>query len=105
MGGERFNLFKGCPCAMTSTIVLRGGAEQFIAEVLPPPLTTQPTKENSARRNRTTYYPQQPHSLATTPWFTITGTHMFITSGTRTVMIQHHLHHVDGSTTTAPHCL
>jgi hypothetical protein len=39
------------------------------------------------------------------PWFTIAGTHMFITSGTRTVMIQHHLHHVDGSTTTAPHCL
>ena len=36
---------------------------------------------------------------------TITGTHMFITSGTSTVMIQHHLHHVDGSTTTAPHCL
>lgn len=33
VGGERFNLFKGCPCAMTSTIVLRGGAEQFIAEV------------------------------------------------------------------------
>jgi hypothetical protein len=30
---------------------------------------------------------------------------MFITSGTSTVMIQHHLHHVDGSTTTAPHCL
>jgi hypothetical protein len=45
------------------------------------------------------------YSLATTPWFTITGTHMFITSGTSTVMIQHHLHHVDGSTTTAPHCL
>jgi len=33
VGGERFNLFKGCPCAQTSTIVLRGGAEQFIAEV------------------------------------------------------------------------
>jgi T-complex protein 1 subunit eta len=33
VGGERFNLFKGCPCAMTTTIVLRGGAEQFIAEV------------------------------------------------------------------------
>jgi hypothetical protein len=42
--------------------------------------------------------PRNSHSLATTPWFTITGTHMFITSGTSTVMIQHHLHHVDGST-------
>ena len=49
--------------------------------------------------------PRNSHSLATTPWFTITGTHMFITSGTSTVMTQHHLHHVDGSTPTAPHCL
>jgi len=32
VGGERFNLFKGCPCAQTATIVLRGGADQFIAE-------------------------------------------------------------------------
>jgi hypothetical protein len=39
------------------------------------------------------------------PPLCITGTHMFITSGTSTVMIQHHLHHVDGSTPTAPHCL
>jgi hypothetical protein len=49
--------------------------------------------------------PRNSHSLATTPWFTITGTHMLITSGTSTVMTQHHLHHVDGSTPTAPHCL
>jgi hypothetical protein len=40
--------------------------------------------------------PCNSHSLATTPWFTITGTQMFITSGTSTVMIQHHLHHVMG---------
>jgi hypothetical protein len=40
--------------------------------------------------------PRNSHSLAPTPWFTITGTHMFITSGTSTVVIQHHLHHVDG---------
>ena len=32
MGGERFNFFSGCPQAKTCTIVLRGGAEQFIAE-------------------------------------------------------------------------
>ncbi|KAJ1655882.1 T-complex protein 1 subunit eta [Dispira simplex] len=33
IGGERFNLFLGCPAARTCTLVLRGGAEQFIAEV------------------------------------------------------------------------
>lgn len=33
IGGERFNLFEGCPKAKTCTLVLRGGAEQFIAEV------------------------------------------------------------------------
>ncbi|KAI8074982.1 T-complex protein 1 subunit eta [Gongronella butleri] len=33
IGGERFNLFEGCPQAKTCTLVLRGGAEQFIAEV------------------------------------------------------------------------
>ncbi|KAJ1564807.1 T-complex protein 1 subunit eta, partial [Cladochytrium tenue] len=33
IGGERFNLFQGCPKAKTCTLVLRGGAEQFIAEV------------------------------------------------------------------------
>ncbi|KAJ3196292.1 T-complex protein 1 subunit eta [Irineochytrium annulatum] len=33
IGGERYNLFKGCPQAKTCTLVLRGGAEQFIAEV------------------------------------------------------------------------
>jgi T-complex protein 1 subunit eta len=33
IGGERFNLFTGCPKAKTCTLVLRGGAEQFIAEV------------------------------------------------------------------------
>ncbi len=32
MGGERYNLFKGCPQARTATIVLRGGSEQFIDE-------------------------------------------------------------------------
>jgi hypothetical protein len=45
------------------------------------------------------------HAPTGTPWFTITGTHVFITSGTSTLMSQHHLHHVDGSTPTAPHCL
>jgi hypothetical protein len=49
--------------------------------------------------------PCNSHSLATAPWFTIRGTHMFITSGASKVMTQHHLHHVDGSTPTAPHCL
>ncbi|KAF2862181.1 hypothetical protein K470DRAFT_275533 [Piedraia hortae CBS 480.64] len=33
VGGERFNFFEGCPKAKTCTLVLRGGAEQFIAEV------------------------------------------------------------------------
>lgn len=33
VGGERFNLFQGCPKAKTCTLILRGGAEQFIAEV------------------------------------------------------------------------
>ncbi|KAH7029222.1 chaperonin Cpn60/TCP-1 family [Microdochium trichocladiopsis] len=33
IGGERFNFFEECPEAKTCTLVLRGGAEQFIAEV------------------------------------------------------------------------
>lgn len=33
IGGERFNLFEGCKNAMTCTLLLRGGAEQFISEV------------------------------------------------------------------------
>ncbi|QDS71357.1 T-complex protein 1 subunit eta [Venturia effusa] len=33
IGGERFNFFEGTPQAKTCTLVLRGGAEQFIAEV------------------------------------------------------------------------
>ncbi|BFZ56262.1 T-complex protein 1 subunit eta [Savitreella phatthalungensis] len=33
IGGERYNLLQGCPSAKTCTLVLRGGAEQFIAEV------------------------------------------------------------------------
>jgi len=33
IGGERFNFFEGCLAAKTCTLVLRGGAEQFIAEV------------------------------------------------------------------------
>ncbi|KAI3528965.1 T-complex protein 1 [Colletotrichum filicis] len=33
IGGERFNFFEGCPEAKTCTLVLRGGAQQFIAEV------------------------------------------------------------------------
>ncbi|XP_018328292.1 T-complex protein 1 subunit eta [Agrilus planipennis] len=32
IGGERYNLFQGCPNAKTCTIVLRGGAEQFLEE-------------------------------------------------------------------------
>jgi len=32
VGDERFNIFKGCPATKTATIVLRGGAEQFIEE-------------------------------------------------------------------------
>merc|ERR1711976_52418 len=32
MGGERYNVFKGCPKAKTCTIILRGGAEQFMEE-------------------------------------------------------------------------
>mmetsp|Transcript_13143 Transcript_13143/g.32229 ORF Transcript_13143/g.32229 Transcript_13143/m.32229 type:complete len:543 (-) Transcript_13143:104-1732(-) len=32
VGSERFNVFKGCPDSKTTTIILRGGAEQFIAE-------------------------------------------------------------------------
>ncbi|KAL5639136.1 hypothetical protein ACGC1H_006600 [Rhizoctonia solani] len=33
IGGERFNIFEECPKAKTCTLVLRGGAEQFIEEV------------------------------------------------------------------------
>ncbi|KAL5354147.1 T-complex protein 1 subunit eta [Pseudogymnoascus australis] len=33
IGNERYNFFEDCPEAKTCTLVLRGGAEQFIAEV------------------------------------------------------------------------
>lgn len=33
IGSERYNFFSGCPRAKTATMVLRGGAEQFIDEV------------------------------------------------------------------------
>ncbi|KAF7310750.1 T-complex protein eta subunit [Mycena chlorophos] len=33
IGGERYNLFQDCPKSKTCTLVLRGGAEQFIEEV------------------------------------------------------------------------
>ncbi|XP_033098419.1 T-complex protein 1 subunit eta-like [Anneissia japonica] len=32
VGGDRYNLFTGCPNAKTCTLILRGGAEQFIEE-------------------------------------------------------------------------
>jgi len=32
IGGERFNLFRGCPKSQSCTIILRGGAEQFMEE-------------------------------------------------------------------------
>lgn len=32
VGDERYNIFTGCPQRHTSTIVLRGGAEQFLEE-------------------------------------------------------------------------
>jgi len=32
VGDERFNVFEDCPQSLTSTMVLRGGSEQFIAE-------------------------------------------------------------------------
>ena len=32
VGGERYNFFSGCENVNTSTIILRGGAEQFIEE-------------------------------------------------------------------------
>ncbi|KAK0052028.1 T-complex protein 1 subunit eta [Biomphalaria pfeifferi] len=32
VGSERYNFFKGCPQAKTCTIILRGGAEQFMEE-------------------------------------------------------------------------
>ena len=32
IGSERYNIFSGCPLTKTATIVLRGGAKQFIAE-------------------------------------------------------------------------
>jgi len=32
IGGDRFNIFTGCPSAKTATIVLRGGAQQFMDE-------------------------------------------------------------------------
>ncbi|KAG8935624.1 T-complex protein 1 subunit eta [Tulasnella sp. 418] len=33
VGGERYNIFEECPGAKTCTLLLRGGAEQFIEEV------------------------------------------------------------------------
>ncbi|UJR09951.1 hypothetical protein I4U23_014174 [Adineta vaga] len=33
IGSERYNFFTGCPKAKTTTMILRGGAEQFIDEV------------------------------------------------------------------------
>ncbi|CAK1587957.1 unnamed protein product [Parnassius mnemosyne] len=32
VGGERYNIFTGCPAAKACTIVLRGGSEQFLEE-------------------------------------------------------------------------
>lgn len=32
IGGERFNFFTGCPQAKTCTLIIRGGAEQFMEE-------------------------------------------------------------------------
>ncbi|CAG9823979.1 unnamed protein product, partial [Phaedon cochleariae] len=32
IGGERYNFFQGCPNAKTCTLLLRGGAEQFLEE-------------------------------------------------------------------------
>lgn len=32
LAGERFNIFTGCPNAKTCTLILRGGAEQFLDE-------------------------------------------------------------------------
>jgi len=32
VGGERYNFFTGCPKTRACTIILRGGADQFIAE-------------------------------------------------------------------------
>ncbi|XP_064383704.1 T-complex protein 1 subunit eta-like [Halichondria panicea] len=32
IGGDRYNIFTGCPQAKTCTLILRGGAEQFIEE-------------------------------------------------------------------------
>jgi hypothetical protein len=72
---------------------------------LSPPVTSTLHPTHAPPSHAQENNPCNSHSLATTPWFAITGTHMFITSGTSTVMTQHHLHHVDGSTLTAPHCL
>ena len=33
VGNERFNFMTGCPSSRTCTLILRGGAEQFIAEI------------------------------------------------------------------------
>jgi T-complex protein 1 subunit eta len=32
IGADRYNLFTGCAAARTATLILRGGAEQFIDE-------------------------------------------------------------------------
>jgi len=32
IGGDRYNVFTGCPISKTATFILRGGSEQFIAE-------------------------------------------------------------------------
>ncbi|XP_067612675.1 T-complex protein 1 subunit eta-like [Eurosta solidaginis] len=33
VGGERFNIFQGCVNARICTLILRGGAEQFLEEI------------------------------------------------------------------------
>ena len=33
VGGERFNIFSGCPSGRTATIVLRGGADQVYFKI------------------------------------------------------------------------
>ncbi|KAF6018264.1 cct7 [Bugula neritina] len=32
IGGERYNIFKGCPQAKTCTLIIRGGSDQFMEE-------------------------------------------------------------------------
>nr|GMC60853.1 T-complex protein 1 subunit eta [Ipomoea batatas] len=47
VGNERFNIFSGCPSGKTTTIVLRGGADQVINDLLDPTVQNLHIREDA----------------------------------------------------------